>query len=445
MIEGSGDPEQQNSRIPSEERKPHSDSKLGLFKAKVRRNLVEEGHFIGSTRETNIPRTEIRRGIVERYERGELFREYMRFQRKIKQAEERGRDSTAIRKEFNEFRKQSTLFKKKLDVLNKQFYPYPNDPYKWEMVSVRDDELGEHRIPVITLDINPPKEGEKDERVPYFIVPVYIGNPYQEAFFAMSLALEGQKVHVMTYPEKKIMAESDEKQWLELLRSKRTMEPYSRLAKKIIENMNLQNINLIGTSMGAEVVLEMAQDPEFAQRINNLVSLEPTSLYERRTLGMLWDFAREAVPGFLGINREESVKAAKSERPELEVSMGRGGGWVEAPFLWAPIIAQKHLTAENLAGINIKGNFQVWTGGDSRITGERAQAVLAEAQKIRSNTPGLTPLQIVEVEKFHHPQLFSTLGIASLIVNSDKISGNFVKINGGDLVHTGAQAILKSL
>ena len=43
-------------------------------RGKIKKSLIEGGHFIGSTKETKIPGSEIQRGIVERFERGELFR-----------------------------------------------------------------------------------------------------------------------------------------------------------------------------------------------------------------------------------------------------------------------------------------------------------------------------------------------------------------------------------
>jgi hypothetical protein len=450
MSEVPSDIKEQKSSTPFAQRPPQEGSigrnlagveiDLSSRRGKMKKALIERGHFIGSTRETDIPGTEINRGIVERYERGELFRAYMDFRREIKDAVKRGEDSSPIEERFNAFREQSTDFKKKLDILNRQFYPYPDDPNKWDTVHVEDGELGKHDIPVVTLDLHPPKDGKKDERVPYFIVPPYIANPYQVAFLAISLALEGQRVHIMTYPEKYKMSKSS-LDWIERIREDKTLKLYSKLAQKTAEGLGLSEFNLVGASMGAAIALEMASDPNLKGKINDLIAIDPSSIFKRTTAGLLWDFGRDTVPPSF-LDREISIKAAQSERPDLSVSMGRRGGWVEAPFLWAPILAKAQITPETLGRINAKGKFQVWIGGKSKITGERGKSVLTQGQQLRQQDPSLQPMKIIEVEGAHHLKLFSTLTMASIITQKTDPQEDFIVLKPNDLSSSGAQAIL---
>ena len=409
-------------------------------RGKINKALIESGHSISSTRETQIPGTDISRGIVERFERGELFRSYTRFKRDIKAAEKQGKDATSLREEFKEFREKSTDFKKKLDVLNRQFYPYPND---WDRVHVKDSKLGEHNIPVVTLDLHSSKEGENDERTPYFLVPTYIANPYQVAFFAMSLALEGQRVHVMTYPEKYKMSGSSP-EWLDVVKDegRLTLAPYAKLAEKIIDNMGLQSVNLVGTSMGAAVALEMAQDQEFSDKINDLIVVDPPSLVKRNSSKYaLYDFGfKEGV--IQALDREKRIKGAQSERPDLGATMGRVGGWFEAHFLWAPMLAKAQITKEKISKINPKGKFQVWVGEESAVTGEATKKVLLEAERQRRiELPDSQPMKLIVVKGAHHLTLLSRLGVASVITQKQDSEETIVNIDEKDLIHSGAQAI----
>ncbi len=448
MPEAAEGTNEQSPKIPFKDRKPQEGSigsGIGVngrgFSSNLGRRLIERGHLIGSTRETNIPGSDIHRGTVERFERGEFYRAYMDFRRRMRDAEKRGEDTTDKKEEFRIFRQKATEFKKKLDTLNKQFYPYKND---WDRVDVSDPELGEHHIPVVTLDLNPPKEGEPDKRVPYFFVPTYIANPYQVAFLAMALALEGQKVHVMTYPEKYKMSESSP-DWLKIVKNAGTLRPYAKLAQKVADGLILDNYNLVGTSMGAAVSLEMASDPASKGRINDLIIVDPPSLHDRNSWKMaLYDYG--LMEGVVeGLDREIRIKAEQSERPDLDATMGRGGGWLEAPFLWAPILAKGQITKDKLLRINPKGKFQVWIAEKSRVTGEKAKKIILDAENSRmAANPDFSPMKLMFAKGLHHNDLFSRLGVASYITKEKDPEGTLINIDEKDLTHSVSQAILKS-
>jgi hypothetical protein len=429
---------------PSQEGSIDSDISVesGGFSSKLRKALIRRGYFIRSTRETQIPGTEINRGIVERFERGELYKGYMQFKREIEEMENSGVNSDAEKARFKQFREQSTDFKKKLDLLNRQFYPYPDDQNKWDTVHIEDDELGKHDIPVVTLDLYPPKEGVEDKRTPYFMVPMYLANPYQAAFFAMSLALQGEKVHVMTYPEKYMMSGSDRKDWLERVRQDGTLRPFVKLSEKIIDGLNLSEVNLIGTSMGAPIVLEMASDSEFAGKVKDVIVVDPPSLVKKGEWHFLFDFLAGSAPSVL-FNREVKIKSALSERKDLEAT---SAGYRDVINIYAPLLAKAQITPEIFSRIKPKGKFEIWIGGKSSVTGEKTKKALAQLERQRialdSNS---SPLSVIELEGARHQNLFATLGMASVITRHEPPQAKFTKIGFKELARNGAESILRDI
>ncbi len=415
-------------------------------RAKKKYSLTDR--VLGLTRPTNILGTEHPRGLVERFERAKLAQEFKSLKRrklsKIPQRETDENPAAAGKRrveallndpKFGTFREQTDVIRKNFDALNAQFFD------NIERVHIEDEKLGIHDIPVVTLDLNPPKEGTMDERIPYFIVPTYIANPDQVAFFAESLALEGQKVYVMTYPEKYKISGSGQ-EWLQRVKEDGTLGIYVNLVEKIVQGLNLENFNLVGLSMGAPVVMEMASDPEFGKKINDLIAVDPPSIRDRSGIKLLLDFGIDTA--LSATNRELMVKAAlASNRPEMTVSMG---GLTDAPKIIAPILGRAEITADMISKINPKGKFEVWTSGDSSITGRETQNILLEAEKQRRQVnPGSSPLRLINAEGYRHQHMFSTLGMADVIVNDRDTSETVITIGKDGLATNAAQAMSRGI
>jgi pimeloyl-ACP methyl ester carboxylesterase len=201
--------------------------------------------------------------------------------------------------------------------------------------------------------------------------------------------------------------------------------------------MNLDNFNLIGLSMGAPIVMEMASDPNFCRKINDLIAVDPPSIVDKSGKRLVFDFLiREGIPAAL--DPEQIVKSSfASHRPEMTVSM-KG---VETVV--APILGRAQITPEKIEQINPKGKFEVWTGGKSSITGNEARRILVEAEgKRRINHPDSSPMRVINVP-VHHQNLFSTSGMAEKIIAPDTYSTTEVVINKDELATNGAQAILR--
>lgn len=389
-----------------------------------------KGHDLTSgtqTRETKIPGTEIDRGIVMRFQRAEIARAYRVLRNQVRDAEKRGIDAGPQREAVRKFGAKAHVLEKNLDTLNRQFYENVTT------VHVEDPELGVHEIPVVTLDLNPPAEGQVDTRIPYFITPSYVTNYHESAAFSMALALAGEKVNVMTYPEKFKMAKSPE-DWLDRVKKDGTLKPYAKLAGKIIQGLGLKKLNLIGISMGAGVSLEMASNPNL--NIQDLIIIEPPTVIAKNTLKQLFDFVvREGVPAT--VNAEERAKVVLSESPEL-AQRAKGTDTV-----LSPILARRQITQEQLQAINPHGRYQVWFGENSVITGEKTQEEFVRAEAARSDNPDTSPIKMYVIKggRYGSPVVHAQ-GVASVITAKQRPQQMITRLDTNSLENSAAAFIL---
>ncbi len=382
------------------------------------------------TRETKIPGTEIDRGIVTRFQRAEIARAYKALRNQVRDAEKKGEDAEPHREVVKKFAAKAHVLEKDLDTLNRQFYE------NITTVHVDDPELGVHEIPVVTLDLNPPAEGQEDTRTPYFITPSYVTNYHESAAFSMALALAGEKVNVMTYPEKFKMAKSPD-DWLDRVKKDGTLKPYAKLAGKIIQGLSLNRLNLIGISMGAGVSLEMASDPSL--NIQDLIIIEPPTVIGKNTLKQLFDFGvMEGVPAIL--NAEDRAKVVLSESPEL-AQRAKG-----TDVVLAPILARKQITQEQLQAINPHGRYQVWFGENSAITGEKTREEFVRAEAARSANPNTSPIEMYVIKGGRHGSaVVHSQGVASVITAKQRPPQMISKLDINSLENSAAAFILNRI
>ena len=133
---------------------------------------------------------------------------------------------------------------KKLDELERQYYE------NGKIIDI-DTKFGKFSAPVVELDLRSQEEKEKQEneqRPPYFILGSVAQNYHQMAAFVSGLALNGERVLVPTWPEQ---AASRPDNFGELLKKQGDLEIHKEYAKKIIQALGLEKINLVGYSMGA--------------------------------------------------------------------------------------------------------------------------------------------------------------------------------------------------
>ncbi len=428
------------------EKLPDSVDKKTLNKAIDIEAEFAENHLQGVlTKETKVPGTDIDRGVSVRFEREEIFRAYKLLKRQIELTKQKGEDKARETAMLADFREKARILEKNLDKVYRQFYENRIS------VKINDPELGVDEISVAVLDLNPPKEGEKDTRTPYVLIPTYASSPVQTAEFSMQLALKGQKVMVLTYPEKYLLSKPAD-DWLGKLQKNGTLEPYAEVAGKVIQKLRedeeipedkritTRRINLVGLSMGAAIVLEMAADPNFSEQIEDLIVIEPASVFERTTAELLVDYGLRESSRAL-VNAEERIKVAVGENARENTAT-----LAKTPFVVIPILAKKLITQEKLERIRPHGRFQVWFGGHSSVTGKRTREAFLEAESARRNDPNANPLEMFVIKGGRHQApIVHSGGVTAVITAKERPSQTVTTLTSKDLDNSAAASILNNL
>lgn len=419
---------------------PEAVDKKTLHKATSMEALAVQKVATGVlTRETKVPGTEIDRGVALRFEREEIARAYGILRDRVRSARTES-EKTQAEATLKSFRKKARTEERNLDQLYRQFYE------KGNRVPVKLDkpELGVDEISVAVLDINPPEKGQPDTRTPYVLFTTWVSSPVQTAEFSMQLARRGEKVLVFTYPEKYLLSKPREN-WAEILKANGTLDPYVRVFGRTIEKLReggqipTDLINVVGVSMGAEIALEMASNPDFASQINDLIAVEPPGLTEKNQLKFLADYGLRESPRAL-VNAEERIKVAVGEyAPENTATLK------EASVYTIPILAKRLITWDKLRRIMPKGRYQVWVSGHSLITGERTQKALIEAELERSKDPQASPLELYVIEGGRHQTpIVHAAGVTEIMTGTEKPVKTITKISQKDLDNSAAAAILRT-
>ncbi len=328
------------------------------------------------------------------------------------------------RAENAKLRDRVTTVAKEIDELNRQMY----EP---QAVHIEDPEIGEHDVRVTTLDLNPHKEGEVDGRVPYFVIPQYVAIAPQLEGLVLPLALQGEKVIVMDHVEK---SEPDNVNWINMVAERGDLEPYVNLSVATINALRLDNINLVGVSMGGAIALKTAADERLAGRIHDVVVIDPTSLIEKSARGL---GLAAAIDGATSIpNKGELVKTLFSSLGPTFFIKSQPGN--QAVLM--DVLSKNHITSDVLSKIKPKGKFQVWLGGKSSVTGHKAQQALIESEKKRQEMdPNASPMKIFVVEGAYHPKMYGSSGMAEYITKEKDPEGTVIPIK--HLTETVADAI----
>ena len=449
---------QSSPQAPKVEKSPSVREKIQGRIDSYRRKRAREGH--GLVRPTKIPGTEDDRGLVERFERAEILRTYLRFREEIRQREQKGQDSSEVKGRLADFRSKARVYENKMDILNEQFYkkieepaesiepieptePTPENPVGVRKIHIEDPELGILDNYVVTLDLNPPIEGQVDTRIPYLLIPTYAATPHHVVNMAASILYEGGKVIALTDPANRATTDTPEKidDWLSRVKAEGSLRLHAKLVKKIAEKLEIQKANVVGISMGAEVALQAALDPEFASIMNDLVVVEPTGIAgnQKHPVKLLWDFA--ARQGWrTAHDKEMGIKTfGPSERPEFQKTELRDG---KVARVLAPILAKGLITPEMIARINPQGQFQIWVGTKSSITGERTLKALLEAERQRLiQNPNGARMHIMHFEGDHSTP-GTRLGVGSIITKPQDPNSTVIHVSSEDMDRGVAQSIL---
>ncbi len=388
----------------------------------------------------------VERGYVFRFERAEITRVLKVFKslperrallQQIERAKRRQEDPESHIKALREFdarfRSGVTELERNLDILNRQFYD--NE----QRVTVTDSEGRVHEVSVITLDLHPPKDGEKDTRVPIVRIPSFLSNAHNDAALSRTLAL-GHKVVIPTFSENPMSIAP--KGWLETLTSDGTFRPTAEIMEKVIQALGIEEFDLYGTSRGAAVALQMAIDLSSVikyskLKIRKLIAIEPTGIIPKKIPKQLFDFG--VVEGIRStVNAENRIKSVISQ-PFPTVSEP------VSPIKLAPSLSRQQFTLEDLVGIGDVDEFQIWLGGKSAITGRKTLDAVLKARELRiASRPNEPALKVVVVDEVGHdfPFVYAE-GVVDHSIGEDAPKEGVTYLNSKELDNSAVRNLIR--
>ena len=405
------------------------------IKKLIEPNGLERVTSAGLTRETRIPGIDIKRDPVFRFERGHILRAYKHMREQIRLSSAQGADQESQRAYLSEFRERARQLEKDLDELNKQFYS------NVRQIEVETSSVGRHVLPLVELDLRSSggqekadAEGEKDKRIPYFVVGGIGTNAHETAALASSLALAGNKVYVSSYPESLPQVPKD---WGERVGQNRTYALHAEVVKETIKNAGLERVNLMGFSMGTGVVMEAASDKNF-DRIQDLVVLEPVSIEDKGVVKLFYDFFwRQGAMRFL-LNAEQRVKALEQGRSQSKS--------LSPVFITdGQIISHKHFDPEKLSRLNAHGEIKIMFGTESPIVdAAKATQIFSEANQLRlDRDPQNPPIHLYKVNGGDHSwPLVNAAGLAYILAEPHESDEYVTTIDREYLENSAAKALL---
>lgn len=243
----------------------------------------------------------------------------------------------------------------------------------------------------VTLDLKKPSN-EPDTRVPWVMIGGAYSTSEQNAALSMALALQGEKVIILTHPEQ--MQDQEGGRGLkDSLRN--TAKEDIDMFEKAIVGFGLSQINLLGDSLGGAFALAMTADPEFTKQVavGNVVILQPVG-FEKRSLmdlmkdGSLQEQMNENDPEAKVImalqgNTDARRKSGLQLHELGPVKRAVKGGLA---FVGPGRASGTHLnTAETVAQAvsNISGDLEIWScGEDTLARPDTIRAVVADASGI---------------------------------------------------------------
>jgi pimeloyl-ACP methyl ester carboxylesterase len=371
-----------------------------------KKSLTERVFSEFQTRKTTIPGseksekaepTEIKRGEVFRFERGQIYKAYTLLRKEIRDVEKRGEDATSKRELLKQIREKAAIMEQQLDELNRQYYENA------QTIDVTT-KYGDFGVPVAELDLKKQNESDEEEIPTFFIGGAAVGY-HQSAVLSMALALDGRKVFVTTYPEQSSVKRPDN--FKELLQ-KDGLNMEADIVKEIIKKMELKKVNIVAFSMGTAITMKMATDPEF-NVINDLTLLEPMGIEDKGFPRIATEFAGGHIATIS--SSEKNIKGIKQGSDENKGSLG---------FLIedGKLLAEKSFEPETLKNIHPQGRFQVWVGTKSHLVDDKvAETLFTETETLRqAENPTASPLEFHKVEGGDHLwPLVGALGLSKMM------------------------------
>ncbi|MEK9152877.1 MAG: alpha/beta fold hydrolase, partial [Patescibacteria group bacterium] len=300
-------------------------------------------------------------------------------------------------------------------------------------------DIGSFDIPVAELDLAPAEDPEKDERIPYVFLGGLTTNYYQTAALSMALGMEDRRVFALTYPEQKIA--NPPKALIDAIAEETTFKLHAEILKQTAAKLGTGKMNLVGYSMGTGVLMEAMKDPAFAERVNDLVLLEPIGLVEKSLPKIAKEFLVDQAFGQTFPNVEDRIKGWLQGDTT-------SGAPVAALKNDVDIIRKKQFDAESLSRMAPSGSLQVWFSPDSPLMNAKEidGAFEGAARLRRERGEAEIPQNITHVKSATHAwPLVHAIGLAGRLTRPRPSSEKITELAQEDLDRTYAQKLLKGV
>jgi len=422
----SGQEEPEGSREEERKNLENELSKKTFLERYLREVQTREAPLRGSK---NPERT---RGEIFRFERGQILKAYKILRGQIEEARKRGEDAVEKKGLLKEIRGRAKILEKNLDTLEDQYYE------EVKMVEV-DTEFGHFSVPMVELDLRKEEDGEQgeDERTPYFFIPGMGSQDFHcSAAVSMALALRGHKVYVPAEIEQSSVKKPAD--FNEKVAERGDFSAHAEVFKETIRAAGLNEVNVIGHSLGATIALELAADADFHE-LNDLIVMEPLGIEEKgiKKLATQFGFSQVLLRFFPYAESRIKISPQKGSKSTADYSL-----YAED----AKILAKKLYPPEKLAEIKPRGRYQIWYGTDSPIMNvQETREAFSAAELIRAEDPEAKPVEIYEVKGAEHMwPVNSALGLERKL-NAPRPDRQVTKVKLPDLEKSGVAGILKDL
>ncbi|MBP6913031.1 MAG: hypothetical protein KBC00_00265 [Candidatus Levybacteria bacterium] len=267
-------------------------------------------------------------------------------------------------------------------------------------------------IYAVTLDLREPSN-EPDTRTPWVMIGGAYSTSEQNAALSMALALQGEKVMVVTHPEQ-MRDQEGRRGLLDLF--KNTAKDDIGMFKNALVSTGFSKVNLLGDSVGGAFALALASDSELTKKvqIENAIILQPVG-FEKRTQKEL--MTEGNADEKRNVNDPEA-KVIMALQGNTDAYRKSGAQLHDVSSFKRMIEARKFISSSKVtsdklndsesiarAVENISGELEIWScGGDGLARPEAIQAAINNALPLLKEDDK-TRLYSYNVTGAHHNQL----------------------------------------
>lgn len=313
-------------------------------------------------------------------------------------------------------------------------------------------------IYAVTLDLQEKTE-TPDTRVPWVMIGGAYSTSEQNASLSMALALQGEKVIVLTHPEQ-MRDQEGFRGPKDLMRN--TAREDIEMFKAALGSTGFSKVNVLGDSLGGAYALAVASDSNLSVQIENAVILQPVGFEPRSQKELMTEGNADEKRN---VNDPEA-KYIMAYQGNTDAKRKSGAQLHDVNFLKRAIESRKFISSSKAAGEqlndatsvvkavnNISGDLEIWECGEDRLA--RPEVITTAVEKAREGLGAEQQSRLVsyDVEGAHHNQLIlNAFGFIRTRLEEQRarseMGGDYKgakKISVGSLERSGAEYILKQM